>query len=63
MWNAGGPGAIIGVHSTGTGSYNYGSVFFDDKGLIELFGAENLKAHLEKCPSYEPSLQYGDFKY
>jgi hypothetical protein len=40
LWNAGGPGAIIGVHTGGTGTFNYGCVFFDDKGMMDIFGAD-----------------------
>ena len=63
MWNAGGVGAIIGVHSCGDGNFNYGSVFFDDKGLLDLFGADNFKEFMQKCPTYVPRQEYKDILY
>jgi hypothetical protein len=63
MWNEGGSGAIIGVHATGTGYRNYGTVFFDDKGLYNIFGEEELAEFLSKVTPYAPRENYLDYKY
>ena len=54
LWNGTGFGAIIGVHTAGDGDTNYGTVFFDDWGLVKIFGYEDFKAFLDKCKEYKP---------
>ena len=51
---------IIGVHQAGdrkTGN-NWGIVFWDDKGLADIFGHEKLAAFMAKIKPYQPTNEY-----
>ena len=58
---------IIGIH-TGVGpgrQYNYGCLFFDDKGLVDIFGFQVLRDWLDGKPSaeYVPQKSESVYKY
>ena len=63
MWNAGVTGAIIGIHTGGNGMQNFGTCFLDDKGLLDIFGQEELISFLNKCSQYQPKQRFGDAYY
>ena len=57
---------IIGVHTGGNNrKMNYGTMFWDDKGLIDIFGFEVLKKFMDNIKEYEPKsyLWNLNFKY
>ena len=65
---------IIGVHTGSkfkktidnkTHKVNYGTVFYDDKGLIDIFGFETLKKFMQNIPQYQVKQQpyNGNFMY
>ena len=57
---------IIGVHTVSEeyGQSN-GTLFYDDKGLIDIFGYETIKEFIRKIPEYKTKQQSqtGNFKY
>ena len=44
---------IIGVHTGSNGKTNFGTLFFDDKGLIDIFGFDTLKDFMKNIKEYE----------
>ena len=48
MWNGSGPAAIVGVHSDGDCTTNFGSAFFDEEGLKALFGEKQYEDFVNK---------------
>ena len=54
---------IIGVHTGETEDKSYGTIFWDDKGLISIFGFEQLKAFMDKVPEYQTKSYEDDFKF
>ena len=57
---------IIGVHTGSkfkktidnkTHKVNYGTVFYDDKGLIDIFGFETLEKFMQNIPQYQVKQQ------
>lgn len=55
---------LIGVHTGGSPSgANYGTVFYDDKGLGDVYGYEVLKEFMGTIAPYEPKTVKGRYKY
>ena len=58
---------IIGVHTVSGEDYGQsnGTLFYDDKGLIDIFGYETIKEFIRKIPEYKTKQQSqtGNFKY